>query len=271
MLNGEGDTIQITDEQVESLKAELDWFASVGNSALREDIQKEQQRLPLDAFVGMTMSEALDFINSTWTPDSNVEKTLVPNSDGKWAYYVHQGIYLEYPVNYSLQRSTSEKDYIYFIPYQGSPDQWHPNVMKVHIWNVPASEKDITNPSSWYSHENVLWERAVQNAEFTGVEFISRRLNSSCIDFHAFLFNQERGLAVDVQVLVIGGRQFPNDFDYSAMVDQEYEYFQHMVDTIGLDLSPRSEQPIQLTSTPDMILQTTPTPYLVTDPTLISP
>ena len=271
LLDGEGDTVQINLEQVESLKAELDWLASVGSPVLREDIQKEQQRLPLDAFVGMTMSEALGFINASWAPDSLVEKNLVPNSEGKWAYFVHNGMYFEYPSNDSLQISTSEKDYIYFIPYQGSPEQWHPNVMKVHIWNVPANEKDITNPRAWYSHENVVWERTVQNTEFPGIEFISSRPNSSCIDFHAFLYNQERGIAVDVWVLVIGGRQFPNDFDYSAMVDREYEYFQHMVDTIRWDPSSISEPPTQPTPTPDVILQPTPTPYVVVEQTLVTP
>jgi hypothetical protein len=41
-------------------------------------------------------------------------------------------------------------------------------------------------------------------------------------------------LIQDVWVLRIGGRQFPKDFDYSGMVDQEYEYFQHLVDNIHL-------------------------------------
>jgi hypothetical protein len=143
--------------------------------------------------------------------------------------------------------------------------------MKVHIWNVPANEKDMTNPSAWYSHENVVWERTVQNTEFPGIEFISSRPNSSCIDFHAFLYNQEKGIAVDVWVLVIGGRQFPNDFDYSAMVDREYEYFQYMVDTIRLDPSSISEPPTQPTPTPDVVLQLTPTPYVAVEQTLVTP
>ena len=68
LLDGEGHTVQITSEQVESLRTYLDWLASLGSLAFREDIQKEQHRFPLDIFVGMTMSEALDFINLSWIP-----------------------------------------------------------------------------------------------------------------------------------------------------------------------------------------------------------
>ena len=75
LLNGDGNKVYVTAKHVESLQAELDWFASTGSPALQEDIKREQQRLPLDQFVGMTMSESLDFINSTWSPDSPASKT----------------------------------------------------------------------------------------------------------------------------------------------------------------------------------------------------
>src|SRR5689334_21359856 len=89
LLDGKGDNVHITSEHVERLKAELDWFAARGSPALREDIQKEQQRFPLDHFVGMTMSEALDFINSNWEPKM---QNVVPHSDGKWSFYVLNGV-----------------------------------------------------------------------------------------------------------------------------------------------------------------------------------
>jgi hypothetical protein len=268
LLNGEGDTIQITFEQVESLKAELDWLASMGSAGLREDLQKEQQRLPLDAFVGMTMNEALDFINLDWAPDSLVEKTLVPDSEGNWAYYVHQDVYLEYPGNYALQVSGSETDYIYFMPLQGLPEQWNPCVMKVRIWNVPTTDMSASDPGTWFSHESVVWESSVRNTEFPGVEFISNRGDPSRIDLHAFLYNQEKRLAVDVRVLIMESQQFSEDYDYAAMVNEQYEYFQHLIDRIRLDPSSGSELPVQQTATPDLSLQLTPTPYIVVDQTL---
>src|SRR6266536_1136705 len=73
-LNHDGDNAYITAEHVQSLKAELDWFSSVGSSSLQEDIKREEQRLPLDSFVGMNMNNALNLINSNWSPDSIIEK-----------------------------------------------------------------------------------------------------------------------------------------------------------------------------------------------------
>jgi len=235
LLDGEGDTVQITSEQVESLKAELNWFASVGSPALREDIEKEQQRFPLDIFVGMSMNEALDFINSSWTPDPAIQQFLVPGSDGKWAYYVHNGVYLEYPSSYSLQVSGSEKDFIYFMPSTGVPEQWNPCVMKVRIWNVPAVEKETANSYSRYSPESIVWEHSIQGSQFQGVEFVSSRPSMPVMSFHAFQYNQEKQLAVDILVFVTENPQVPDDFDYSAMINQRYEYFQHMVDSIHME------------------------------------
>jgi len=237
LLDGEGDTVQITSEQVESLKAELNWFASVGSPALREDIEKEQQRVPLDSFVGMSMNEALDFINSNWTPDPAIQQFLVPDSDGKWAYYIHdKGVYLEYPSSYSLQVSRSEKDFIYFIPSTGVPEQWNPCVMKVRIWNVPVIEKDTANSHSRYSPESIVWEHSIQGSEFQGIEFISSRIGMPVMNIRAFQYNQENQLAIDIWVFVSVNPQVPDDFDYSTMINQRYEYFQHMVDSIHMQM-----------------------------------
>jgi hypothetical protein len=265
LLEGEGNKAYITSEHIESLRAELDWFSALGSPALQQDIQKEQKRFPLDIFVGMTMNEALDLINSTWTPDTDAEKTLVPNSDGRWAYYVHNGIYLEYPSNYALQISGSEKDYIYFLPFQGLPEQWDPCVMKVRVWNVPINEKEENNPRSWYSPENILWESAIQNTELPGFEFISSRPGSSDMHFHAFQYNEEKQLAVDIWVFVNENPQFPDGSDYSTMINQRYEYFQHMVDSIKMQPSSISELPAQQTLVPNVTLQTPSMPERVGD------
>ena len=78
LLDGNGETVHITSEQVETLKAQLDWFYSKGSPALQEDMQRELQRLSLDHFVGMTMTEAWDYINSKWTTDMMAQPTEVP-------------------------------------------------------------------------------------------------------------------------------------------------------------------------------------------------
>jgi hypothetical protein len=269
LLNGEGDTVQITVEQVESLKAQLDWYASVGGSALREDIQRELQRTPLNAFVGMTMGEALDFINSNWSADSIVEQTLVPDSNGIWAYYVHNGVYMEYPASYLLQISCSKEDYIYFIPNSGMPEQWNAGVMKVRLLNVPTQGKNSEDPHSWYTAEYIKWDKAIHTEQFDGSEFIAVPSNDPPIILHAFLYNEQNQIAVVIWALVHENPQIADASEYLELVHQRYEYFQHMVDSIKLDPSSISELPVQQTPTPDLGLQLTPTPYVVVDQTLV--
>lgn len=236
LLDGEGDTVQITSEQVESLKAELDWFASVGSPALREDIEKEQQRFPLDVLVGMTMNEAFDFINSSWTPNSAAPQTLVPNSNGKWAYYVHNGVYLEYPSSFYVQKSESEQGFIYFVPSSGMPEQWSSGVMKVRFLSAPVQDKEKVNPRSWYTPEDIKWENPIQVAEFQGSEFIVGKSNMPIINLHAFLYNEENQLAVDIWILLGENTPIVEPLDYSELVNQKFEYFQHMVDSIHMQM-----------------------------------
>lgn len=233
LLNGEGDTAQITSEQVESLKAELDWLASVGSPFLREDIEKEEQRLPLDYFAGMTMSDALDFINSSWTPDSApVQQNLVPDSDGQWAYYLYNNVYLEYPASYYVQASESS-DYIYFVPSTGMPEYWSPCVVRVHIWNVlPADELSASPYPRYTSQGSIVWESPILNGGFGGVEFIASRADWSTMDLDAFQYNAEIQRAVLFQVLTRDNPVVAEPSEYSLILDQQYEYLQHMISSV---------------------------------------
>jgi hypothetical protein len=234
LLNGNGDKAFITSEHVESFKSELDWFASMGSQSLRDDIEREQRRLPLDVMVGMSMNDALDFINSSWTPEPMEEKSLVPDSNGKWAYYVHNGVYIEYPGNYSMQISESENGYIYFIPFQGSPASWNPCVMKVRIWNIPTNEKDANDPRAWYRPENIVWDNAIQNPQFPGVEFASHMPDSQMANFHAYQYDEENQIAVDIWVFVFQDSELSDSTDYSELIARRYEYFQHMVENLRI-------------------------------------
>ena len=232
LLDGDGDQSYVTSEHVQSLKAELDWFAAMGSPPLRDDIEREQQRLPLDAMVGMTMNEALEFINSTWIPDPGEEKLFVPESAGKWAYYVYNGVYIEYPGNYSMQISGSQQGYIYFMPSQASPELWNPYVMKVRIWSVPQNEVNANSPRAWYSPESIAWDSPIQNSQFPGVEFISLKPNSQSVDIHAYQYNVENQLAIDTWVFVYDDTAFSNSSNYSELISQQYEYFEHMVENL---------------------------------------
>ncbi|MCJ7715532.1 MAG: hypothetical protein MUO54_03305 [Anaerolineales bacterium] len=69
LLEDRGDEIWISQEQVDELEVLLDWIASLSSQDLREDIKREQSRTPLQDFVGLSMNEALDYIERTWNRD----------------------------------------------------------------------------------------------------------------------------------------------------------------------------------------------------------
>jgi hypothetical protein len=69
LLEGRGDEVWISQEQVDELENLFNWIASVSNQELREDIQREKSRTPLQDFVGLSMNEALDYIENAWNRD----------------------------------------------------------------------------------------------------------------------------------------------------------------------------------------------------------
>jgi hypothetical protein len=233
LLDGKGDKFYVTPDQIENLKAEFAWFASVGSLALRRDIERELQRFPLDQFIGMTMIEAQDFINSNWTPESIIEKSMVPASNGKWAYYVYNGVYFEYPSSYSLQISESQENFIYLIPTTGVPENWNPCIVKVRVLNVPPDEND-RHSRPWYSPENILWETQVQNIEFPGISFAGIIPDYPVSHIHSFQYNEANQLAVHMTVFVYKTDEKIHPLDYSEMIGQKYGYFQHMVDSLRI-------------------------------------
>lgn len=233
LVNGDGDTVQITSEQVNALKAQLDFLASVGSPALKEDIEKEQQRLQLDRFVGMTMEEAWNVINMTWAPEPMEPPMLVAGSDGKWAYYVWSNVYFEYPGAFHVQTSETEKDSIYLVPSSNVPEQWNPCMMKVRIWSVPFAKKDEVNPLNSYSPESIVWESVIQNSEFPGVESISNIQDSPIMNYRAFQYNEENQIAVDIWVIV-NENPFAESVDPTETIYQRYEYVQRMIGSLKI-------------------------------------
>jgi hypothetical protein len=78
LMEGRGDEVRINQEQVDALERHLNWLASVSNPELRADIRREQTRTPLQAFVGLTMDEALDYVAVTWARDFPTTIPAVP-------------------------------------------------------------------------------------------------------------------------------------------------------------------------------------------------
>ena len=250
-LEGEGDTAYVASEHVEALKAELGWFASIGSPALKEDIEREQQRLPLDDFVGMTMNDAWDFINSKWTPEVIqptatpevivqtittpyvVDKTLVPGSDEEWAYYVHNGVYLEYPVIYSFKINDS---LIAFTPSTDISEQREPYEIHVRVGEISAFKLNRANLLARYhlAEQDIEWTRFFSTEEVDGIEFVINQPSMPDRELGAILYNRNNQLAVEIFVPTKERPDFPDPFDYFAMINQSYPYFQHMVDNIRM-------------------------------------
>lgn len=234
LVDGRGDTVRITSEQVEVLKEQLDFYVSVGSPAFRADIEKERHRLQLDRFVGLTMNDAWDLINAAWTPDSVTPLLLAPGSDGKWAYYVHNGVYLEYPVNFRVQVSEMKKDHVYFVPSSDSPALWNPCTISVKFISVAPEEKDKHNPRIRYSSEMVPWESGIENPEFPGIKFVVSQADSIAMNLRTYQYNEENQVAVEFWVFVYENPQLADSAAYTEMIDQRYEYFQHMVDSLRI-------------------------------------
>lgn len=228
-LDGKGDKAYITYDHMQSLKAELDWFISVSSPALRDDIQRELQRFPLDQFVGMTMSEAYDLVNTSWSSDDAIEKSIVPGSNGEWAFYVHNDVYFEYPASYNLQVSSSKDNYIYLIPTTDVPEYWNPCVVKLRILYIPIEKIDEQNPRTWYSSENVLWERSIELSEFPGIAFATINPDYPLSNLQSFQFNEASQRGVHISTMVYGDARLTGSLDYSEIENHRFEYFQHMV------------------------------------------
>ena len=71
LVDERGDTVRINTEQIDAVEAELDWLLSVGSLTFQEDIIKERARWQFSRFIGMTMNEALDYINTHWSPEAS--------------------------------------------------------------------------------------------------------------------------------------------------------------------------------------------------------
>ena len=228
LLDGKGSTVYITADQIKSFEGELAWFASMGSPALQDDIQKELQRFPLDQFIGMSMSEAQDFVNSHWVPDSVMEKSLVPDSDGKWAYFILNDVYFEYPGSYKVQVSESNTNHIYLIPSTDLPENWDSCVVKISVFKVSPDDKDDHNPRLWYSPEDIVWQTDIWNDKFYGNEFASGRTDYPVSSLHSFQYNKENQLAAHIWVFLNENLR-GSSLDYSDWISQRYGYFQHLV------------------------------------------
>jgi hypothetical protein len=256
MLDGKGDIVYITSEHLETLKTELDWFTSVGSPALKEDIQKEQKRFPLDNFIGMTMDESWKHINSQWTPDMVIQPTSIPESvvqlsptpalvvntvlapGSKGKFEVPGGAYLEYLSSYDFQVVNEEP-----VPLGMKKFSFHPKLsvdqQQRRYWIIleafnasPAENEIIAN--NMYSSGGVIWEKMIQTEEFEGVEYIFSISNGAIEELGALLYNQESQLFIRIYVRAPDFVSL--DANFAELIDKNYPHFQHLVDNLHIQV-----------------------------------
>ena len=85
LLNGKGDTIKVTGEQIRGLQEELDWLLTQCSPSLCKDIKNEEARFPIKTTIGMTYAQAWDAINTEWNlhpVDDGPAPTMAPSASG---------------------------------------------------------------------------------------------------------------------------------------------------------------------------------------------
>ncbi|MBK7318689.1 hypothetical protein [Candidatus Villigracilis affinis] len=197
LVNGEGDTVRITEEQINRLKEEWEWEAQFASESFREDIEKELERFPLDNFVGMTVSEAWGVIDSSWSsdppatvetapavvvtatpfpkcyflPDSDCSTKLpiVPNTNDLWVYHNSNKIYFEAPGNWNIQKGVAgpEVFYFYMIPPPESPEDSRIKGISLIISNLVINNSDpdefLRFPQMVFTQPISQWENLISH------------------------------------------------------------------------------------------------------------
>lgn len=258
LLDGKGDTVRITEEQVKSLLAELDWYASVGSPSLREDIKNEQQRYPLENFVGMTMSEALNYINSNWPPgltaeptvgpvpvistpvcmagfgsDCLAEPSLLPDSNGSWAYYILNEVYFEYPSTWHVKQGAGPQ-HLVIESALDSPEASNMGgvnlfVDYLRIENVEQYDLLTLRQEIIIQPPVPIWKRPVSLPDFEGIEFLWKDQNAPA-HLEVFLYDENDQIAVDLLAFVIDN-QLTGLIDNPNAVNEIFPDFQHIVES----------------------------------------
>jgi hypothetical protein len=257
MLDGKGNTVQITKEQVGGLKTELDWMASVGSDSLRADIEAEQQRLSLEHFVGMTMDEAWADINSKFPtvteasrgpdlpfcvqgpdPDCLNAPMLVPNSDGQWAYYVWNGIYFEYPSIWRIEKLAGLPMSLFLLSTRDSPE--FNSESDIEFRTVPllnpldAPTDPLTYPQTAWRRPAPIWNRLVSLPDFTGSESVwTDNRYPLPIYLDVTLYNPNTNMILTLHEMFMKDQKNNSLYD-PELFQKRYPGFQHLVESIRI-------------------------------------
>src|SRR6266508_386148 len=233
LLDGKGDIATITEEQVKAVEAEVNWWMSVASPSFQADMQKVLELYPLNQFIGMTMDDALDYVNSRFA--ETLEKPdLVDGTDGNWAYYIYKGFYFEYPSSWYVKVREDPYGNLFIIPSTESSKQWNTGLTSfeiMEIWPDPIQPFDLHREIDYVDPK---WEQPVMVDGMEGYYFsydpsktgLFRKLES-------ILYSEERKIKVRVTVMLFD----PNGMFFDFNVNEakgKYEYLFHITESVKL-------------------------------------
>jgi hypothetical protein len=260
LLEGDGNKVQITREQIELLQAELDWIAQVAGPALRRDVEEEWQHLPLETLVGMTFSEALDFLEADLPPelaaqpiaptalptlviptatfvpsictigpdiDCLAQPSILPDSNGLWAFAILDGLYFEYPADWRVETTGNlQGTTFYLIPAEES-------VEELKTRGVYITVRDNALSTDFPPREGAVWSQQISLADFEGQAFMMKSGDMYILQAH--LYDQSRGRMVYFGATIYGeqtNNQPPNNQPPTAeIIEENVSRFKRMVES----------------------------------------
>lgn len=257
LTDGRGDTVLITEEHINSLKKEWEWESQFASDSMREDIEKELQRFPLETFVEMTFSEAWDYVNANF-PDDLVYKApptrfplmcivgtdsdclstpaLVSDGDGRWAYYyIDNEIYFEYPSDWRLEQRPLEPNSVLLVP---APDSLEGNkfstilLFYLDLSDQPGFQYDpLTYPQEFLQRPTPVWKRLVSLSDFTGSEFL---MCQGCPNFgqlQAVFYDPDTKAHVELN-MDFQAQEITNPMYGSETIQELFPNFRHIMESL---------------------------------------
>lgn len=234
LLNGKGNTATITEEHIKAVKAEVDWWMSVASPSFQSDIQKTLELYPLDQFAGMTMDEALAYVNShfaeTWE-----EPKIVDGTDGKWAYYNYEDVYFEYPSSWYVK--AKEDPYgngnLFIIPSTESNSQWNTGVTVFEAWEISNGNQPFDLHRE-LDYIDVKWEEAVTVDGMEGYYFVYDPTKTGLFGvLESILYNKEKNTKVRITTILFNPAGMFFGFDGNE-IREKYEYLFHITESVRL-------------------------------------
>lgn len=164
-------------------------------------------------------------------PDCLEKPKLALGPDGKWAYYFLNGVYFEFPSNWSIQPIEPINNALRILPSLDSPEG--SNIIDITFSVLPNMNIEQNNAFIFTQYRDYAkWKYLVSVYDFQGVEFLWGDSDSSAV-LEISLYNERDPIAVDLQA-IITGHQILEMIDGHDIANEIFPNIQHMVESIRI-------------------------------------